>query len=118
VAAAGTPLVVIPRSVADDEERRFADALGAIGAAVPLRRWLPAERWAATLDAAAGMDPRPLASRADGRAPQRAAEWLDAWSSVPSTDGFDRPAVTEELDRLLALELAGRSGGGRRAGPG
>jgi UDP-N-acetylglucosamine--N-acetylmuramyl-(pentapeptide) pyrophosphoryl-undecaprenol N-acetylglucosamine transferase len=113
VAHAGTPLVVAPRRSDDREERRLADALGAAGAAVPLATWPDPSRWGATLDAAAALDRGRWHELADPGAAVRAAEWLDAWSSVPSTDGFDRPAVTEELDRLLALELAGRSGGPR-----
>jgi hypothetical protein len=101
VADAGVPLVVVPRPSSDGDERRFADALGRLGAAVPLGSWPPASRWAATLDAAAATDPSPLASRCDGRAANRAAEWLDAWAAMPATAEDHTPSVTEQLDRIL-----------------
>jgi hypothetical protein len=101
VADAGVPLVVVPRRSSDSDERRFADALGRLGAAVPLGSWPPASRWAATLDAAAATDPSPLASRCDGRAASRAAEWLDAWAAMPATAADHTPSVTEQLDEVL-----------------
>jgi hypothetical protein len=111
VAHAGAPLVVVPRRLEDREERRFADALGAAGAAVPLVTWPDPPRWRATLDAAASLDGGRWRALADPGAVARAAEWLDVWSAMPAAEELDRPAITEELDRLLAMELAGRSGG-------
>jgi UDP-N-acetylglucosamine--N-acetylmuramyl-(pentapeptide) pyrophosphoryl-undecaprenol N-acetylglucosamine transferase len=104
VADAGIPLVVVPRRSSDGAERRFADALGRLGAAVPLGSWPPASRWAATLDAAAATDPSPLSARCDGRAATRAAEWLDAWAAMPATKVDNPPSVTEELDLILDSE--------------
>jgi UDP-N-acetylglucosamine--N-acetylmuramyl-(pentapeptide) pyrophosphoryl-undecaprenol N-acetylglucosamine transferase len=106
VADAGVPLVVLPRRTRDGEERRFADALGGLGAAVPLGAWPPPQRWAATLEAASRMDPGPLASRADGRAATRAAEWLDAWAAMPATGATGEPFAAEAAEPLLD---AGRS---------
>jgi UDP-N-acetylglucosamine--N-acetylmuramyl-(pentapeptide) pyrophosphoryl-undecaprenol N-acetylglucosamine transferase len=104
VADAAVPLLAVPRTSEDDEERRFADALGAVGAAVPLGAWPPAERWAATLDAAAHMDPTPLSSRRDPHSARRAAEWLDTWAALPPTERTHEPLVTEELELLLDVE--------------
>jgi UDP-N-acetylglucosamine--N-acetylmuramyl-(pentapeptide) pyrophosphoryl-undecaprenol N-acetylglucosamine transferase len=111
-ADAEVPLIVVSRPSAASEERRFADALGAVGAALPLAAWLAPGRWAATLDAAVGMDTRPLASRRDARAARRAAEWLDVWAAMPATGPSHEPSVTEELGLLLedALPVAGPGG--------
>jgi hypothetical protein len=109
-AGAGRPLLVLPASSPDREERRFADALGAAGAAVPLGRWPAPARWAATLEAAARLDPEPLRSRCDGQAAARAAEWLDAWAAMPDADRVPDPvpAHPEHADAEHAgAELAG-----------
>jgi UDP-N-acetylglucosamine--N-acetylmuramyl-(pentapeptide) pyrophosphoryl-undecaprenol N-acetylglucosamine transferase len=107
VADAGVPLLVVPAPSPDREERRFADALAAAGAAVPLARWPASARWADTLEAAARMDPGPLRSRCDGHAASRAAEWLDAWASMPVAQRIPEPAPTDDLDPLLGAELGG-----------
>jgi UDP-N-acetylglucosamine--N-acetylmuramyl-(pentapeptide) pyrophosphoryl-undecaprenol N-acetylglucosamine transferase len=106
VADAGVPLLVVPRPTPDDEERRFADALGSIGAAVPLGTWPPGSRWTSILEAAAGMDPTPLTSLRDDRSAPRAAEWLDTWAAMPPTDVTHGPPVSEELGLLLEVEAA------------
>jgi UDP-N-acetylglucosamine--N-acetylmuramyl-(pentapeptide) pyrophosphoryl-undecaprenol N-acetylglucosamine transferase len=106
VADAGVPLIVVPRPSRDHEERRFADALGARGAALPLGTWPAADRWSATLDAAAGMDPSPLTACRDHGSARRAAEWLDTWAAMPPTAVTHEPLVSEELEVLLDLERA------------
>jgi UDP-N-acetylglucosamine--N-acetylmuramyl-(pentapeptide) pyrophosphoryl-undecaprenol N-acetylglucosamine transferase len=104
VADAGVPLIVVPRSSPDDEERRFADALGAQGAALPLGTWPAAERWSTALDAAAGMDPGPLTALRDPDSARRAAEWLDTWAAMPPTAATHEPLLSEELEVLLEHE--------------
>jgi UDP-N-acetylglucosamine:LPS N-acetylglucosamine transferase len=115
VADAGVPLLVVPASSPDREERRFADALGAAGAAVPLARWPAGARWADTLEAAARMDPGPLRSRCDGLAASRAAEWLDAWAAMPVTERASEPAPDDDPDLLPDAELAGGGSVGDRS---
>jgi hypothetical protein len=112
VAAAGVPLLVSPRRSADDEQRRFADALGSVGAAVPLGFWPQPARWAGTLEAAARMDVAPLASRGDVRAGARAAEWLDAWAAMPAAAATPTSAVGEELDPILQGQVPAVGAGG------
>jgi UDP-N-acetylglucosamine--N-acetylmuramyl-(pentapeptide) pyrophosphoryl-undecaprenol N-acetylglucosamine transferase len=106
VADAGVPLVVLPRRTRDGEERRFADALGGLGAAVPLGAWPAPQRWKGTLDAASRMDPGPLASLAEGRAATRAAEWLDAWAAMPVAGHTDGPFAVEDGQPSLEAEFA------------
>jgi UDP-N-acetylglucosamine--N-acetylmuramyl-(pentapeptide) pyrophosphoryl-undecaprenol N-acetylglucosamine transferase len=110
VADAGVPLLAVPRASNDDEERRFVDALGAIGAAVPLGSWPPPERWPHVLEAVAAVDPGPLSSRAAPDSGRRAAEWLDTWAALPPTTRTHEPLVNEELEVLLDLESARSTG--------
>jgi hypothetical protein len=107
VADANVPLVVVPRASRDDEERRFADTLGAVGAALPLGAWPAAGRWATALAAAAALDPAPLATLRDPGSARRAAEWLDTWAAMPPTAETHEPLLSEELEPLLDLEQTG-----------
>jgi UDP-N-acetylglucosamine--N-acetylmuramyl-(pentapeptide) pyrophosphoryl-undecaprenol N-acetylglucosamine transferase len=107
VADAATPLIAVPRPSRDDEERRFADALGARGAALPLGTWPAADRWAAALDAAADLDPGRLTELRDPGSARRAAEWLDTWAAMPPTAATHEPLLSEELEVLLEPEQVG-----------